>query len=401
MPKNSFGLIGWLGIVLAVVALGTFPEPGSGGPFYSVLGRIVDIASDQSTVRIAVIAAPSGTKTTKTNQSDQRTKQFTVPANKDLRTTLKSLRRGDLVTYTTEPEPEPETGKGKEKAKEKAKGIETLKELLVEAPEIPIWQRLVTVIGAALLVWLFALAVLGKGGIAKLILGADGLYSKSKFQLVVWFGALMVVYLSALWLRFCYSCNWLIGTVNIPSNLLLLSGLSALSFAGAKAITQTKQDKVDAAVAKGVPGAGDLKKQKAPNRVANLVYDLVHDDGDFVDLGDFQMVLITLVAAVTYLVQVFMYLRVLDLSATVTLPDVDGTLLAAFGLGQGAYLMKKAASGSNPDPNPAQPAPAGGAGGGGAGAGAPPVPPVPPAPANAAGVVEPQAAGKTRVGVEA
>jgi hypothetical protein len=93
-----------------------------------------------------------------------------------------------------------------------------------------------------------------------------------------------------------------------------------------------------------------------------------------------------------------MYLRVLDLSATVTLPDVDGTLLAAFGLGQGAYLMKKAASGSNPEPNPGQPAPAGGAGGG---APPPPIPPAPPAPANAAGVVEPQAAGKVRAGVEA
>ena len=80
------------------------------------------------------------------------------------------------------------------------------------------------------------------------------------------------------------------------------------------------------------------------------------------------MVLITLVAALTYVVQVFLFLRALDLSASVTLPDVDSTLLAAFGLGQGAYLMKKAVSGSNPDPNPTAGGPAGG-GGGGAGAG--------------------------------
>ena len=390
MPKNSFGLIGWLLAVVVVVAIGLLPARQSLDYPDSVPGRIVDIASDQSTVRIALIAKADPAKG---SQATKVTKLFSASGDKkDLRTILKSLHRGDLVTYTTEKQ--------------------ALKDLHVDTPEVPLWHRLVTLVGASLLLWLFALVVLGNGGIAKLILGMDGLYSKSKFQLVIWFGVLMVAYLSTLWLRLCYSSNWLIGTVNVPSNLVLLSGFSALSFAGAKAITQTKQDKVDAAVAKGVPGAEDLKKQPDPGRAANLVYDLVHDDGTNVDLGDFQMVLITLVAAITYIVQVFMFLRVLDLSATVTLPDVDSTLLAAFGLGQGAYLMKKAASGSNPDPNPTQAAPAGGGAGGagavgGAGAGAGPggaagagAGPVAPA-AAAAPVIAPQTVVRTRTGVEA
>jgi hypothetical protein len=37
------------------------------------------------------------------------------------------------------------------------------------------------------------------------------------------------------------------------------------------------------------------------------------------------------------------------LAATVTLPDVDTTILSAFGLGQGAYLAKKALGTSTPN----------------------------------------------------
>jgi hypothetical protein len=43
-----------------------------------------------------------------------------------------------------------------------------------------------------------------------------------------------------------------------------------------------------------------------------------------------------------YLVLVLHFLGSLELRATITLPDVDSTVLAVFGLGQGAYLTKKA-----------------------------------------------------------
>jgi hypothetical protein len=381
MTKNSFGLIGWLLIMLGMVAIGLWPWQAPQQLDF-VLGQIVSIASDQSSVRVARIAKADPPQT---NHATQPTRLFPVSADKkDLRTRLKSLHPGDLVACQLQP-------------KDRA-----LLDLHVYTPEVSVWERLAAMGGAALLIGLFAWVVLGKDGIPKLILGVDGLYSKSKFQFFVWFGVLIVAYLSTLWLRFCYSSNWLLGTVNIPANLLALSGLSALSFAGAKAITQGKQDRVDAAVAKGVPGAEDLKKGPAPGRVQNLIYDLVHDDGTNVDFGDFQMVLVTLVAALTYVVQIFMFLRALDLSATITLPDVDGTLLAAFGLGQGAYLLKKAASGSNPDPSPSQAGPVPGAGGGvGAGGAAPPAAiPALAAPAGAPAAA-PKTDNRTRIGVEA
>ncbi|MEA2693857.1 MAG: hypothetical protein QOJ16_3244 [Acidobacteriota bacterium] len=367
MVKNSKGLILWLALVLVLVVLGSWPRPGS-DPLEFPAGfhypaQVAGVTEGQTSVTVTHIA-----------RKGQPKELLPVPA--ELRAFVKSsIHPRDLVDIQSKPK----------------------LNLQIDTQPVTPWMRFVTMMGAAALLLLFAWVVLGKGAIANLILGIDGLYSKSKFQLVVWFGVLMVAYLSTLWLRFCYSANLLIGTVRIPANLLALSGLSALTFAGAKAITQTKQDRVDAAVAKGVPNAASL--YKANVRSANLVYDLVHDDGTHVDLGDFQMVLITLVAALTYVVQVFMFLRALDLSATVTLPDADSTLLAAFGLGQGAYLLKKAASGSNPDPDPTPNGAAPGAGGPGGAAGAggaaalPPAPAAGPAPAAAVAAVAPVAHG--------
>jgi hypothetical protein len=37
------------------------------------------------------------------------------------------------------------------------------------------------------------------------------------------------------------------------------------------------------------------------------------------------------------------YVGAISLTATTSLPDVDTTILSTFGLGQGAYLAKKAA----------------------------------------------------------
>jgi positive regulator of sigma E activity len=53
--------------------------------------------------------------------------------------------------------------------------------------------------------------------------------------------------------------------------------------------------------------------------------------------------MITLLAVVVYLFQLINFLGVLKLYKSVTLPDVDTTILSIFGLSQGAYLAKKAA----------------------------------------------------------
>jgi hypothetical protein len=44
----------------------------------------------------------------------------------------------------------------------------------------------------------------------------------------------------------------------------------------------------------------------------------------------------------TYIVLIFNFFGHVEYSKLITLPDVDTTILATFGLGQGAYLTKKA-----------------------------------------------------------
>jgi hypothetical protein len=189
-----------------------------------------------------------------------------------------------------------------------------------------------------------------------LILGQDNRYSNSKFQTVLWFGIVVTCYLAVSWIRFD-AVHDLIGNINIPKNLLLLSGMSAFTYAAAKGITTSKVNAAKAA------GKGDVKPSAG---TPSLLMDLTHDDGQpatagqgaadgqgardskaknstrRLDLGDTQMVMVTLLAVAVYVVVIWNFLGAIPKTAYVDLPDVDSTILATFGLGQGAYLTKKA-----------------------------------------------------------
>ena len=170
--------------------------------------------------------------------------------------------------------------------------------------------------------------------------------------MALWFFVLITSYIAALWIRVWAAGTDFIGGVNIPNNLLLLSGMSALTYGGAKAITSTKS---------GAPGQSVKTRADKPR----FLFDLTHDDGlparpaqpaaenrpavpaqDAIpaqfDFGDFQMLIVTLIAVATYVVLIFNFFETVSYVRVTSLPDVDTTLLAAFGLGQGAYLTKKA-----------------------------------------------------------
>jgi hypothetical protein len=195
------------------------------------------------------------------------------------------------------------------------------------SPRHRVWVLLCT---AALFLLISTLLVWGNP--LKLILGEDQRYSNSKFQMGLWFFAAIVTYVATVWLRARGLGADFLGIVNIPQNLLLLSGMSALSFAAAKGITTSK---VQSALERG-------QLAPKPKGKPNFFYDLTHNDTGQLDLGDFQMLVITLVATVMYIALSFHFLGTLETRSAVSLPDVDTTILAAFGLGQGAYLAKKA-----------------------------------------------------------
>jgi hypothetical protein len=178
---------------------------------------------------------------------------------------------------------------------------------------------------AAVMLWRSPLAFL---------IGVDNRYSNSQTQLALWFTALATVYLATVALRLIYLGADYIGGVGITENLLALTGLSALSFGGAKVITTQKIQNAT------------QPNQPVPKPAAarpNLLGDLVQNDHHQADLGDFEMILIALGAVVIFVLSAFHVLGELTLAAQVTLPDVDTTLLASFGVGHGAYLIKKAA----------------------------------------------------------
>lgn len=87
--------------------------------------------------------------------------------------------------------------------------------------------------------------------------------------------------------------------------------------------------------------SADIKQ--APAGTAHITQ-LFQDDAGRADLGDTQMILITLIAIATYVVTCFHQLGNLEIAQEVSLPDIDSYLLASFGIGQAAYLAKKAAS---------------------------------------------------------
>jgi hypothetical protein len=183
---------------------------------------------------------------------------------------------------------------------------------------------------AAALLW-FAAMVFTGGHPSNLYLGADTRYSNSKFQTVLWFGAVISAYCVIVFQRIRV-CGWsYIGGVGIPQNLLILSGISVLTFVGAKAIT----------VGKGEGAKSDATAPKAG--------DLISDDLNRTDLGDFQMVVITGLAVILYAISIVNFLQSLEFRSFVTMPDVDTTLLALFGLSQAGYLGKKWAGEATPE----------------------------------------------------
>lgn len=218
--------------------------------------------------------------------------------------------------------------------------------------------RLLVLGGAALITFFLYFFASGLHPL-RLIVGEDNRYSNSKFQVALWFFVLIATYIAIFALR---ARDGFIGQISIPEHLLLLSGMSAFTYAAAKGITTSK---VNDALAQGIP---DPKNTAAS---PSLLKNLTHDDGFTIntvavaaadrvpgariaplrlerlpslDLGDTQMVIVTLLSVATYLYATlhFMGDSALLHAPTAKLPDVDSTILSIFGIGQGAYITKKA-----------------------------------------------------------
>lgn len=258
--------------------------------------EIEDISTDQSVIQVSY---------------QNQTLPIAIKS-QELKVILKGFSKGDRVTLQYDQEP----------------GQRILQSMSVKAYHLEEGKRLLTLLITAILLLLTS-SLLLEGKLLKLIIGEDNRYSNSKTQIATWFFILIVTYISTIFCRILVGGIDFVGGIQIPQNLLILSGLSAFTYAAAKGITVSKIQ-------------GTQIKNEASE--AKLPHDLYHDDKDRVDLGDFQMIIITLLAVVVYLLEIFGFLSTIELHRIVTLPDVDTTILATFGLGQGAYLVKKLVS---------------------------------------------------------
>jgi IPT/TIG domain len=174
-----------------------------------------------------------------------------------------------------------------------------------------------------------------RGLVSRLITGADGRLSTSKFQWFLW--TLVTLF------GFCavFIERMLSGEIevdpSVPTNLLIAMGLSATTMTAAKGITTLYVDQglIDKAVTETVDARTSTQKSSARGG-------LVTDDHGMPDLSKIQMVSFTLIAIAIYLIRLGMQ------SSPPILLDIDPALMVLMGLSQGAYLGKKLTTKESP-----------------------------------------------------
>lgn len=295
-----------------------------------IAGIITNIADDQSSIRIVDGTGEAHTAAIVANGAVSKSQ-------------LAAYQRGDAVLIQTIPG---------------ANDTTVLSDIEPQSIAISRGMRVLVLAGAGAVIVAIALFLSCNFGL-QLLIGEDKRYSNSKFQLLLWFSAVIASYIAIFALRIRYAGTDFIGGISIPQNLAVLSGISAFTLGAAKGITVNAvakaRDRATAAalaVATAPGAAAALAAAAIPAPIANpkgvgtpsFVNDLTHNDKGDADVGDFQQVVVTLVAVSAYLIAVFHYLGTVTMQHSIWLPDVDSTVLAVFGLGHGAYLTKKYAS---------------------------------------------------------
>jgi len=197
---------------------------------------------------------------------------------------------------------------------------------------------------AALLILRIIMGILtgGKFTFRRLILGKDNGLSVSQLQAAFCTIIVLAAYIAV------YSSNFLLGQynpiINIPGNLLILAGLSYATYVGAGSITQTQLERSYQEKTGVAPPTGEYIPKETDH--SGSPGDLVNTDENQTDLTKFQLIAWNLVAAVIFWIALHQsldhFLAVSNAAASLNFPDIDQTLLALVGIGQGTYIANKA-----------------------------------------------------------
>src|SRR6202035_4593072 len=212
-----------------------------------------------------------------------------------------------------------------------------------KAMRTPSWRPCLVALLTLLLLYLLLGSLTRRWNPLAFSIGAHGRLSSSKLQFFLWTVVALFAYV-ALYIARVEDGLSLTGA-GFPQNLLLAMGLSVTTMAAAKGITASyvasgKINKAPAATAPGLQGKGVANPPGNTPTAAIHLGDVFLDDDGFPDLTKIQMMSWTLVAIGVYLYNVVSLIN--TPSGSLQLPDIDTALLVLMGLGQGAYLAKKA-----------------------------------------------------------
>jgi hypothetical protein len=191
-------------------------------------------------------------------------------------------------------------------------------------------------LGGVLLVYLLGAAVAGSLNpytvFKRLIEGADGLASTSKFQWFLWLSAVVFVYV-ALYVVRAQSGDYS-AISDIPANVMTVLGFSTGTMIIAKGIRTTSVNN------------GDSPNRAPTADSAGVAAGLFADDTGVPELAKVQMLVFTFIAIGIFVAGFFHQLAASSVSTA--LPTIDSSLLVLMGISQGGYLGKKLVTSGTP-----------------------------------------------------
>jgi hypothetical protein len=212
-----------------------------------------------------------------------------------------------------------------------------------------VWFALVLGIVAALL--LPVVSWIASGSPVKgLLVGADGKLSTSKCQFWIWTEVVLFAYVFLFTSHMQGGKSWGASSPMLPTDVLILMGLSVVTAATAKGIAASRPDA--AAKAKTVAEAASTARSlgtapTAPTRYAQLVTD--NENGEISSFSKVQILVWTVVAACVYVVTAILARGGFVAGTATSYPDVDAALVVLVGLSHGAYLGNKIAANGKTD----------------------------------------------------
>ena len=180
-------------------------------------------------------------------------------------------------------------------------------------------------VGSLVMLWLIY-GVASNWSPWKLVEGADGRPSTSKFQFWLWTGVIIFAYTAIYSMK--VKAGFFDPIADIPKNVLIAMGMSVLTATAAKGITVSYISSARLTKTAATPGTSGIGA-------------IFQDDNGFPDLSKVQIVAWTLIAIATYLIAVANRIQTANFQS---LPDIDSALMVLMGLGHGAYLGKKLVS---------------------------------------------------------